>query len=244
MREKRPVNKQPSTNQILEGNRSPETTVGAVITVVTQGEVTIARHRVYLIRFRQIFGAEGITLIRGSRRHHTFKAVALRSFAIDVKRWRIDAQLVSRQTGQSLDIKRRSGNRIRRDRRNIICSEDENVPVPRFNKVVAALIDKDLVARVDRAPGDNLAAMNKPTGKDVKVLAKRVGRGVYEETLPLAHQSRKGKEEGYFLWHDLKNLVVLARNHVDVIPTQKNEFDRLSQNIWRGLAARMTDNSV
>src|SRR5262249_26817703 len=113
-----------------------------------------------------------------------------------------------------------------------------------LNEVVAAFIDKDLIACVDRTLGDNLAAMNNPTAKDVKVLAKRFGRGVYEETLPLAYQSRKGKEEGYFLWHDLKNLVVLARNQVDVIATQKNEFDGLSQNIWRGLAARMTDNSV
>src|SRR4030095_9933102 len=86
--------------------------------------------------------------------------------------------------------------------------------------------------------------MKKPTGKDVKILRKRVGWGVYEKTLSLTHQSRKSKKEGYFLRHNLENLVVLARNHVDVIATQKNKFDDLSQNIWRRLGARMTDNSV
>ena len=114
----------------------------------------------------------------------------------------------------------------------------------RLNKVVTAFIDKHLVARVDRASGDNFAAMKKPTGKDVEILTKRVGRGVYEKALPLTHQSRKSKKEGYFLWHNLENLIVLTRHHVDVIATQNNEFDDLSQNIWRRLGARMTDNSV
>src|SRR4029077_4406485 len=244
MREKRPVNKQPATDQILDGNRSPIAAVEAVITVIAHGEITVARHRVRLIRVRQIFVAGRITAVRRSRRHHPLEAGALGFFSVDLKKWRDDGQLVARQTGQSLNVKRRSGDRIRANRRNIICSEDKNIPVVRLNKVVAAFIDKDLVARVDRAPGDNFSAMTKPAGKDVKILTKRVGRGVYEKTLPLTYQSRKSKKEGYFLWHDLENLIVFARNHVDVIATQKNEFDDLSQTIWRRLRARMTDNSV
>src|SRR4029077_13208560 len=244
MREKRPVNKQPATDQILDGNRSPIAAVEAVITVIAHGEITVARHRVRLIRVRQIFVAGRITAVRRSRRHHPLEAVALGFFSVDVKKWRIDAQLVARQTGQSLNVKRRSGDRIRANRRNIICSEDKNVTVVRLNKVIAALINKHLVARIDRASGDNLAAMTKPAGKDVKILTKRVGRGVYEETLPLTYEARKRKKERHFFGHDLENLVVLARNHVDVIATQKNEFDDLSQNIWRRLRAWMTDNSV
>ena len=111
MREKRPVNKQPATDQILDGNRSPVAAVEAVITVITHGEITVARHRVRLIRFRQILVAGRITAVRRSRRHHPFEAVALGLFAVDVKKWRIDAQLVARQTGQSLNVKRRSGDR-------------------------------------------------------------------------------------------------------------------------------------
>src|SRR4029077_9280237 len=172
---------------------------------------TVARHRVRLIRFRQILVAGRITAVWRSRRHHPFEAVALGLFAIDVKKWRIDAQLVARQTGQSLDIKRRSGDGIRTNRWNIICPKDKNITVVRLNKVVAAFIDKHLVARVDRASGDNFTAMTKSAGKDIKILTKRIGRGVYEEILPLTYEPRKSKKEGYFLWHDLGNLVILAR---------------------------------
>jgi hypothetical protein len=114
----------------------------------------------------------------------------------------------------------------------------------RLNKIVTAFVDKHLIACVDRPSGNNLAAMKKPTGRDVEVLTKRVGWGVNEKTLPLTHQSRKGKKECYLLWHDLKKLVVFAGNHIDVIATQKNEFDDLSQNIWRRVAGRVTDNPV
>jgi hypothetical protein len=140
-----------------------------------------------------------ITAVRRSHRHHPFEAVALSLFAVDVKKWRIDAQLIARQTGQSLNVKRRSGDRIRTNRRNIICPEDKNITVVRLNKVVAAFIDKDLVARVDRASGYNFAAMTKPTGKDIKILTKRIGRGVYEEILPLTYEARKSKKKATFL---------------------------------------------
>src|SRR6476661_9718331 len=99
-----------------------------------------------------------VTAVRQSHRHYSFEAVAPSLFAVDVKKWRIDAQLVAGQTGQSLNIKRRSGDRIRANRRNTICSEDKNIPVMGLNKVVTAFIDKHLVACVDRASGDNFAA--------------------------------------------------------------------------------------
>src|SRR5262249_39986885 len=156
----------------------------------------------------------------------------------------IDAQFVTRQTGQSLNIKRRSGDRIRANQGNIVCPEHEDITVVRLHKVVAALINKDLIACVDRTSGNNLAPVNKPAGKDVKVLTQRVGRSVYEKTLPLAYQSRKGEKESYFLGDNLENLVVLLCNHVDVIATLKNKFDDLSHHIWRRVSARMTDNSI
>ena len=98
----------------------------------------------------------------------------------------------------------------------------------RLNKVVTAFIDKHLVAGVDCTCGDNFAPMTKPTWKDIEILTKRVGRSVYEKALPLTHQSRKGEKEGYFPRHDLENLIVLTRHHVDVIATNNNEFDDLS----------------
>ena len=103
-----------------------------------------------------------------------------------------------RKTGQSLDVKRRSGDRIRPNPRNIVCPKDKNIAVVRLNKVVAAFIDKHLVARIDRAACDNFAAMTKSAGKDIEILTKRVGRGVYEETLPLTYEARKSKKEAIF----------------------------------------------
>src|SRR6476619_4586341 len=185
-----------------------------------------------------------ITAVRRSHRHYSFEAVAPSLVAVDVEKWRINAQLIARQTGQSLNVKRRSGDWIRTNRRNIICPEDKNIAVVRLNQVVAAFVDKDLVARVERASGYNFAAMTNSAGKDIKILTKRVGRGVYKEILPLTYEPRKSKKEGHFLWHDLGNLVILSRNHVDVIATQKHEFHDLSQKIWLRLGARMTDNSV
>src|SRR5260370_30713025 len=69
MRQKRPVNKQPATDQILDGNRSPVAAVVAVITVITHGEIAVARHPVRLIRFRQILVAGRLTPLPRPRRH-------------------------------------------------------------------------------------------------------------------------------------------------------------------------------
>src|SRR5262245_8896087 len=187
MREKRPVNKQPATDQILNRDWPPIPAIEAIITIITHGEVTVARHRERLIRFRQILVTWPITAVRRSRRHHPFEAVALSLFAVDEKKWPIDAQHVARQACQSLNVKRGSSERIGANRRNIIGSEDENVAVVWLNKVIDAFIDKHLVARVDRAPGDNLAAMKKPTWKNVKILTERLGWGVYEKILPFTN---------------------------------------------------------
>src|SRR5215208_2589788 len=80
MREKWPVNKQPAADQILHGDWSPIPAVEAVITVIAHGEITLARHRVRLIRFREILVAGRITAVRRSSGHHPFEAVALSLF--------------------------------------------------------------------------------------------------------------------------------------------------------------------
>src|SRR5215211_5162025 len=128
-----------------------------------------------------------ITAVRRSHRHYPFEAVAVGLFAVDIKKWLIDAQLVAG----------RAGDRVLANPGNIVCPEDKNISVMRLNKVVTALIDKHLVPCVDGASGDNFATMKKPAGKNVEVLAERVGRGVYEKALPLTHQSRKSEKEGY-----------------------------------------------
>src|ERR1044071_3352715 len=112
--------------------------------------------------------AKSIAAVRWPSRHDPLEPVALCFFAVDVKEWWIDAQLVAGYTSQALNVKRRSGNRIRANSRNIVCSKNKNIAIVRFNKVVGAFINKHLVACVDRAAGDNLPSVNKAPWKDVK----------------------------------------------------------------------------
>src|SRR5262249_17998358 len=122
--------------------------------------------------------------------------------------------------------------------------KDKNIPVVRLNKVVGAFIHEHLVARIDRTSRDNFSTMEQLAGKDVKILTERVGRGVNQKTLPLTYQSRKCEKEAFFRGYDLENLVVLSRNHVNVIATLNDKFDDLFQKVWRRLVTRTTNNSV
>src|SRR6266404_2979549 len=188
--------------------------------------------------------AQSVSSIRRFCRHHSLKPVALCFFAIDVEKRRIDAQLIARQTGEAFDIKRRPANRVRANCRNIVCPEDKNIPVMRLNKVVAALIDKHLVARVDCASGNHLPAVTDATRHNVEIMTERFGRRVHEKVLSLADHSRKSKEEEGFFGRDFKNLIILTRDDVYVIATQNNELADLSQNIRRGVCTGMTDDSI
>mgnify|MGYP003693881481 CR=1 FL=1 len=81
----------------------------------------------------------------------------------------------------------------------MICPEDKNIAAMRLNKVVAKFVDKDLVACVDCASGNDFAAMINATRENVEIMTERVGRRVDEKVLPLADQSRKReKEEDFF----------------------------------------------
>src|ERR1051326_3027338 len=126
----------------------------------------------------------------------------------------------------------------------MIRPEYKHVAPARLNKVVAALVYKDLVACVDCSSGNDLAAMTNPTGKNVEIVTERLGRRVNKKVLPAADQSRKCEKEQNFLGHNLDNLILLLGNHVNVIATENNELADLSQNVWRQLRAGMTDDSV
>ena len=158
---KRPVNKQPAPDQVLLRHWPPIAAVETVVTVIAHREITVARHLVRLI---------GLGQDNRGRAHNRGTAVAPTSpvepetlglFAVDVEKRRIDPQLVAGQTGQSLDVKRRARVRVLANPRNTICSENKNIPVMRLNKVVTEFIHKHLVARVDRASGDNFACDEK-----------------------------------------------------------------------------------
>src|SRR5437773_11961893 len=103
---------------------------------------------------------------------------------------------------------------------------------------------KELVAYVECAHGNGLSAVTNATRKNTKIMTERIGRSVHKKVMPLADQSRKSKEEEDFFGRDFKNLLILTRNHVDVIATQKNKLADLSQNIRRRCHAGMTDDSI
>ena len=103
----------------------------------------------------------------------------------------------------------------------------------RLNKVITKLIDKYLVASVDRASCNDVPAMENAAWENVEIMAERVGRRIDQIFLPLANQLRKRKEKKHFLGLDLKKLIIIARNNVNVITTQDDELANLPQNVRR-----------
>src|SRR5436190_17017069 len=66
VRIKRPVNEQTAPDDVYVRNRAPVTAVVAIVTVIAQGKIAVPRHRIRLIRLRQIVMAKGITPVRRS----------------------------------------------------------------------------------------------------------------------------------------------------------------------------------
>ena len=101
----------------------------------------------------------------------------------------------------------------------------------RFDEIVAELVDENLVAGIDRAASEDLALFGtvRP-GTTFQVHA----------TFPATHRrgnsgagkyARKGEEEEKFFLLHLQDLVVLPRNHVDVIATQHDEIHDPSRQV-------------
>lgn len=231
---KRPVNKQSASDEIFFGNWSPVTAVVTVVAVIAQCKITMFWHDERPIWLRQIIATQGIAAIRWLRRHHSREAKAFCDFAVRIKKWWVDAQLISGQAGQSFDVKGRPRCGIFTNSENVIRAKNENIAAMWLNKVVAKFVDKDLIPCVYCAPGNNLTTVTSPAGQNVEIMSERFGRRVNQKILLLADQSRKGEEEEKFLLLDLKNLVILTRDDVDVIAAEYNEVRDLAQDIrWR-----------
>jgi hypothetical protein len=99
----------------------------------------------------------------------------------------------------------------------VICPENENVALMRLNEVITEFIDKDLIACVHCAFGNDVAATISAAGENVEIMIESLRRRVDEKILLLADQSRKGEEKENFFLLDLKDLIILARDNVDVI---------------------------
>jgi len=65
---------------------------------------------------------------------------------------------------------------------------NKNVASMRLNKVVTELIDKHLIARIDCASGNDVAAMINAAWENIEIMAKRVRRRIDQIFLTLADQ--------------------------------------------------------
>ena len=119
----------------------------------------------------------------------------LRQIAIDVEVRRINSQLVARRSCQTLDVERRAGFRVFPNAEDVVGAEDKDVAATRMDEVVAELIDKNLVARIDRAARNHLSGVINVAGKDLKVLPQDLGRRIDGERLMVANDPRKGEEK-------------------------------------------------
>src|ERR1041385_7576770 len=151
-----------------------------------------------------------VSSIRRLRRHDSSETIALCFFAIHIEKRRIDPQSITRHTSQTLDVKRRAGFRVFANSRNVIRPEYKDIAATGLNKIVATLVYKDLIARVDCPSGNNLAAMTNATWRNIEIMTECLGRGVNEKVLPATDQSRKCKKEKDFLGHNLDNLIILT----------------------------------
>src|ERR1700720_3386277 len=185
---KRPVNYQPPSHQILLRHWSPVTAVVAIVTVVAHRKVAVCWHGKRAARLGQIIATQAVTTISIRRRHHALETAALRFLSIDIKPWRIDPQRVARQSGEALDIKRLACIDVARYSRNVVRSKYKNVAAMWFDEVIGKLVHEDLVAGVDRAARDDFSAVKGAAGKYRKVVRQGVLWRVNQKTLVLANQ--------------------------------------------------------
>src|SRR5262245_66338928 len=99
----------------------------------------------------------------------------------------------------------------------MVGAENKNVAAMRMNKVVAKLIDENLVARVDCAPRNHLSRMINVAGKDLEVIPQNLGRRVDGERFVVTNDPRKSKKEEKLLRSNLDNRVLRPRNKDDVV---------------------------
>ena len=105
----------------------------------------------------------------------------------------------------------------------------------RFDEIVAEFIDENLVASVDRAARDHLAAAVDVSGQDFEILAQGIRRRIDEKFLSRPDDAGKGKKKAKLLRDDLEHAVVLLRDDVDVISSEDEEFYDLAENVRRRL---------
>src|SRR4029078_8760265 len=128
----------------------------------------------------------GITFIGLNRGHDPPNPITRGQLAVDIEIGWIDPQFVARRSGEPLDVIRRARFRILPNPEDMISAKDKDVAAMRMNKVIAELIDKDLIARINRPARDDLAPAIDIAGIDLEVLAQDFRRRVNGEGLVVA----------------------------------------------------------
>ena len=215
-----PVNEQSSPDDIFLRHRAPVAAIVTIITVVAHGEVTVGRDDERAFRGAEQGLTLGITFVEFNRGHHPPNPIALGQLAIDIKIGRIDPQFVARRASEPLDVVRRARFRILSNPKDMIGAKDKDVAAMRMNKVITELIDKDLIAGINRPARDDLAPAIDIAGIDLEVLAQNFRRRVDGEGLVIALDARDGEEEKKLPRSDAPDRVVRPGNDVDVVPAR------------------------
>src|SRR5437763_519156 len=166
VRAERPVDKETAADQVLLRHRPPVAAVITVVAVVAHRKIAVWRNDKGAVRSRQEGLPGRVTPVRRLRRHHPLDAKALRQLAVNIKLRGINPQLIARRARKTLDIERRARFGILANAKNVVGAKNKHVAPVGMDKVVAELVDENLIARVDGAARDDLAAMIGVAGID------------------------------------------------------------------------------
>src|SRR5438105_10937798 len=101
----------------------------------------------------------------------------------------------------------------------------------RLDEVVGELVHKDLIARIDRTARDDLAAAISVSRKNIEIVPQCFRRHVNQKLLVLTNETRESEEKEKLFLLYLQDLIVLARDDVDVISAAHHEFSDLLKKI-------------
>lgn len=154
-----PVNEEPTSGDVLFRYCSPEATVAGMVAIVAQGEISTARQGKGVVGFGQVEGGKvRITPISILAGHDSLKDPVRRQAPIDEQLRSGNAQGISRNTGQALDVVLGfdAGRKASLDAANTGRFENEDITASWIDEIIRHFVHKDLIARVDISASDRL----------------------------------------------------------------------------------------
>jgi hypothetical protein len=114
----------------------------------------------------------------------------------------------------------------------------------RSDKIIAEFVHENLIAGINVATRDHLAAFVTRTACHLEIV--RQGRlwSVDPMRPTVSNDARPGKEEKILLFYDFADRLVIGRDHVDVVAAENEELGNLLENIGSRRRRRMADDSV